>query len=127
MVDDELFQQFCYSLNPRFKLIPGTTLEERIYMSYLENRFLVGAELAQENAGRASFTIDLTPYNNLTFMLIKCTWLTSDFEMKQVTLGFREIIGEQNCSNICSVFLDILEDYDLKERVMIFYIEIFVC
>jgi len=55
-------------------------------------------------------------------MPITGTFLTSDFEMTEIWLSFRELLGSHTGDNICSMFLDVLHKYNLRNKVMLIYI-----
>ena len=50
-------------------------------------------------------------------MALTVTFLTYDFVMKEVTLGFRELKGEHTGINLANVFLSILTEFGLEQKV----------
>lgn len=121
IVEEEPFRDFCKSLNPKSRMISGTTIKKKISQAYWASKEEVKNHLVKECTGRASFTTDLwTSGNKMAFMAVTCTFLTNEFVMIQVTLGFREVLEadyRHNGENTCTVFLNILNDFGLQDKV----------
>jgi hypothetical protein len=50
-------------------------------------------------------------------MTITASWLNNEFKMNEVVLSFRELVGQHFGANICTMFLDVMNEYGLKDKV----------
>ena len=84
---------------------------------------MISAYLTKPGNGKLSFSTDFwsSPHNK-AFMPITGAFLTSDFEMTEIWLSLRELLGSHTGENICSMFLDVLHEYNLRNKVMLIYI-----
>lgn len=68
--------------------------------------------------GKFSFTTDLwTSGNKKAIMTITCTWISDNFEVCEVVLAFREIVGEHSGANIAKLFNEVMREYSIEENV----------
>ncbi len=120
LVEEQSFIKFCAILNPNFKLFKSTALRNAIFRRYLSERKYLVQYFKRKSIGMVSATTDLwTSGNNLAMMAVTVTWLTFDFVMMEVTLGFRELKGDHSGVNIANCFLSILTEFGLQNRVSI--------
>ena len=118
IVEEASFNKFCFILNPRFKLLKSTALRNSIFRRYIAKRKDLIEYFKRKWIGKVSATTDLwTSGNNFSMMALTVTFLTYDFVMKEVTLGFRELKGEHTGINLANVFLSILTEFGLEQRV----------
>ena len=72
----------------------------------------------RKRKGKFSFTTDLwTSGNGKAIMSITCTWISDDFEICEVVLAFREILGEHSGANIAKLFYEVMKEYSLENNV----------
>jgi len=117
MVEEKLFIVFCSILNPLFKMISADTLRKDIFRTYNLKRSL-WAQFFMLFQGLLSFTTDLWTSANLYAMIaVTASFLTEDFRMVEVVLGFRQLSGDHSGYNIADAFYSILCDYNLQNRV----------
>jgi len=50
-------------------------------------------------------------------MAVTASWLSYDFHMNEVTVGFRELAKEHSGVNIAATFLSILKEFHLLDLV----------
>ena len=48
-------------------------------------------------------------------MVVTMVWIDTEFVLKEIIIGFREIQGEHSGSNLSKVFVNILEDMGIKK------------
>lgn len=115
LVEEQSFIKFCAILKPNFKLSKSTALKNSIFWRYHSEKKDIIEYFKRKSIGMISATTDLwTSGNNLTMMAVTVTWLTFDFTMKEVTLGFREMKGDHSGVNIANCFLSILTEIGLQ-------------
>ena len=117
-VENEYFIKFCTSLNRDFKLVSAKSMSTRFTKSYINYKPCVAGFLDMPGNGKVSFTTDLwTSPNNKAIMAVTSTLLTGNFEMYEILLAFRELLGPHTGENICSSFLDVVYEYHLENKV----------
>jgi hypothetical protein len=119
LVEKQNFIKFGAILNPHFKLT-NNALINSIFRHYISER----KDLMQYFKWRSIGMVSATTYfwtsgNNLALMAVTVTWLTFDFVMMEVTLGFRELRGDHSGVNTANCFLSILNEFGLQNRVSI--------
>jgi len=120
LVEEQSFIKFCAILNPNFRLIKSNAFKNAIFRRYISERKDIIQYFKRKSIGMVSATTDLwTSGNNLAMMAVTVTWLTFDFVMMEVTLGFRELQGDHSGVNIANCFLSILTEFGLQNRVRI--------
>ena len=79
-------------------------------------KFKLKEYFQKSNVGMPSTTTDLwTSGNHLSIMVVTMVWLDTEFVLKEIIIGFREIQGEHSGSNLSKVFVNILEDMGIKK------------
>lgn len=63
-------------------------------------------------------SVDLN--NHLSMMAITLNWNDENFEMFDILIGFRELFGDHTGENIASAFMEIVNRYELDEKVLKF-------
>ena len=119
VVDEEKFINFCKVLNPNYKMVKSDTIKKRICDRFVTQRTELMNHLQNESS-MISGTTDLwTSGNNLSMLALTITWLTRDFGINEVTLGFKELHGEHTGINIANCVYSLLADFRLDNRVRI--------
>lgn len=86
---------------------------------YLAKKESLKSLLSVHGTGRPSATTDLwTSGNQLAMMSVTLSWLDQNFEMCEAVIGYRKVHGRHTGSNIASVFLTILREYGIDEKVL---------
>lgn len=86
---------------------------------YYEEKILFKQAFQSKTIGKLSFTTDLwTSTNQFAIMAVTATWLTHDFQMKEAILAFREIKGSHCGKNIANMFFEVLEEFDIVNKVI---------
>lgn len=119
IVEELDFRLFIHALNPDYKLIQSaTTIKSRISAAYIQKKKEIIQLLRQKGNSKFSATTDIrTSGNDITTMSVTVSWIDKEFEMHEIVLGFRRVVG--NCGdNFASVFLSVLREYDIEEKVM---------
>ena len=123
IVEQDLFIKFCQSFNPQFRLVTVKTIKTNLVKSYINFKPMISAYLTKPGNGKLSFSTDLwSSPQNKAIMPITGTFLTSDFKMTEISPSLRELLGSHTGENICSMFLDVLHEYNLRNKVMLIYI-----
>jgi hypothetical protein len=125
LVEKQNFIKFGAILNPHFKLT-NNALINSIFRHFISERKDLIQYFKRRSIGMVSATTDFwTSGNNLAMMAVTVTWLTFDFVMMEVTLGFRELMGDHSGVNIANCFLSILNEFGLQNRVSITIFTVF--
>ena len=75
----------------------------------------------QEAPGLLSFTIDAwTSKNQIPFLGISVHWINKNWELKCTTLDFCILSGPHTGENLAQKFLEVLYDYKIETKVIIF-------
>ena len=118
LVEEELMKTFCRSLNPNFHLISADAMKNRSLEAYVNLKPTVGQFMRKSGNGKLSFTTDLwTSPQNYAMMAVTGGCLSLDFFMFEALLAFREIRGQHTGVNICKLFLDVMYEYGLQNKV----------
>ncbi|CAI5956913.1 unnamed protein product [Closterium sp. NIES-65] len=126
-IDEELdpwteeFKAFVQMLNPGAALLLGSRHRlARDMQAYGEaaredmRQLLVGDGLA----GRMSLTFDIwTGENNVAFMGVTAHYVTSDFQLKQAVIDFRELKGSHTGDLIADELEEVLREWGLEKML----------
>ena len=108
-------------ISTKFKFyILAKTMKMRIIDSHVDGKqFLIKLlHHVRKRKGKFSFTTDLwTSGNGKAIMSITCTWISDDFEICEVVLAFREILGDHSGANIAKLFYEVMKEYSLENNV----------
>ena len=116
IVEESDFKDFIQSLEPKMKLISAGALKDKIMETEVQMKFKLKEYFQKSNVGMPSTTTDLwTSGNHLSIMVVTMVWLDTEFVLKEIIIGFREIQGEHSGSNLSKVFVNILEDMGIKK------------
>lgn len=90
-------------------------------LKYKKNLISMMSEQDSEKNGKFSFRIDVrTLGKTKSVLIITANWLTEDFKMCEAILAAREVcIGMQLGHNIACLFLDVLKEYHLENKVIL--------
>lgn len=58
--------------------------------------------------------------NNRSFISFTCHWINSDFEFREAVLNIKHFPGKHNSENISELLLNVLETWNLKEKIHLF-------
>ena len=120
LAEQHFFEQFTHSLNPQFTIVCPKTMKNRIVHTFDKCKTQLKNYFKNSKIGRPSATTDIwTSGNNLSIMAVTLSWLDEMFDMKEIVIGFREIDGNHTGKNISKLFLEILADFELHEKVII--------
>ncbi|CAI5964900.1 unnamed protein product [Closterium sp. NIES-64] len=117
----EKFKAFVQMLNPGAALLLGSRHRlARDMQAYGEaaredmRQLLVGDGLA----GRMSLTFDIwTGENNVAFMGVTAHYVTSDFQLKQAGIDFRELKGSHTGDLIADELEEVLREWGLEKML----------
>ncbi|CAI5482590.1 unnamed protein product [Closterium sp. Yama58-4] len=121
LVESREFKRFVQMLNPGAALLLGSRHHlARDMQAYGEaaredlRQLLVG----DGGAGRMSLTFDIwTGENGLVFMGVTVHWITSDFQLKQAVIDFRELKGSHTGDLIANELEMVLREWGLEKML----------
>ncbi|CAI5975359.1 unnamed protein product [Closterium sp. NIES-65] len=121
LVECREFKAFVQMLNPGAALLLGSRHRlARDMQAYGEaaredmRQLLVGDGLA----GRMSLTFDIwTGENNVAFMGVTAHYVTSDFQLKQAGIDFRELKGSHTGDLIADELEEVLREWGLEKML----------
>ncbi|CAI5500546.1 unnamed protein product [Closterium sp. Naga37s-1] len=121
LVECREFKAFVQMLNPGAALLLGSRHQlARDMQAYGEaarkdmRQLLVGDGLA----GRMSLTFDIwTGENNVAFMRVTAHYVTSDFQVKQAVIDFRELKGSHSGVLIADELEEVLREWGLEKML----------
>jgi len=75
-------------------------------------------EYFKKNSSKLSATTDLfKTTNHLNIMAVTVTWLDEEFTMRNIILGFRPLEDEHSGTDICRLFMEILKEFEIEQKV----------
>jgi hypothetical protein len=111
-------------LNSNAIVPSGDTVRNRIFKSFENEKKKIKKEL-QEAPGNISFTLDgWTSKNQIPFLGITAHWISLNWELKNTVLDFKVLEGTHSGENIATVFFNILKEYGILNKVILFIIYI---
>ena len=121
LVEQPFFKEFVESFKaPEFNILSACDMEKKIMQSHSHRTSEIISVLTQEGNGRLSVAINLWTYGNTyAVVAVVVSWLTCNFEMKEATIGLREIRGEHTSARIAATYLEILREYNIENHVRI--------
>lgn len=99
-------------------LLPSpTTIRGRLHSICVE---IVGKIKAEIPTGvKISIAVDAwTSPNKIAFLAIAGYWITDDWELKEVLLGFEQIHGAHTGENMARIIGRVLKDYGIESRLL---------
>lgn len=68
---------------------------------------------------KVSFTLDgwTSPYQK-SFLAVTAHWISDDWQLQDVLLGFEQIEGSHTSEVLMQGFIDVLERFNLQQKVM---------
>jgi hypothetical protein len=125
--EDQSFVKFVKSLNPRFTPLRRQQTRDRIVAVHAAAKQRLQHVLGT-SASMISFTTDLwTSSNKKSIMGITAHWVDLEYQMKECVLAFRELSDAHSGSNIMGLFMNVLNEFDVVERVRIFMVIVSSC
>ena len=92
-VEGEGFQEFCYYMNPQFKIPSRWTCARDCYEYFIEERRVLEKYFAKANC-RVCLTTDLwTSNQNLTYMCLTAHWIDAAWKLNKRIINFCPISG----------------------------------
>ena len=93
-------------------------MKPRLLKSYVISKPVITQFVHIPGNGKLSFTTDnWTSPHNKAIMALTATMLTVDFTMHELLLAFRELFGKHSGANIFSLFMDVVKEFKLENRV----------
>jgi hAT family C-terminal dimerisation region len=111
------FRRFINALNENFELPTDKEFRKKILEAYEFTQKQL-KQYIYENARSVSLTCDLwTSRNKQGFLGITCHLITSDFEMKEITLAIRYISYPHTGNNIQKLLEEVISEWNLQDKV----------
>ena len=108
--------EFQKSVGPKLKIISAASMRTRILETEVNMRAELKEYFQNKNIGIPSATTDLwTSGNHISIMAVTLSWIDDQFMLREIVIGFREVIGSHTGANLCRVFMDILEDFSITK------------
>ena len=108
--------EFQKSVGPKLKIISAASMRTRILEIEVNTRAELKEYFQNKNIGIPSATTDLwTSGNHISIMAVTLSWIDDQFMLREIVIGFREVIGSHTGANLCRVFMDILEDFSITK------------
>lgn len=114
LIESPSFKDLVKYLNPRANNISGKTMKVRLLTMFNETKQQLAQQLAK-NSSKISFTTDgWTGKNSAQFIAVTATYITENFDFKNILLDFVEIRGSHTGARLSQAFEEIVfEDYQL--------------
>lgn len=76
------------------------------------------SDLLKKNNSMIAFTTDMwTSVSRRGYMAITAHWINSEFQLKNLTLSFREVAEKHTGKTIACSFLEVMKEFDLHDKV----------
>jgi hypothetical protein len=112
LVEETGFVEFQKSVNPKVKILSAASMKAKILDTEENMRSELKEYFEKKNVGIPSATIDSWALGNqLSIMTVTMSWIDDEFVLREIVIGFREVIGK----NLCRAFLNILEDFSITK------------
>ena len=116
LIEEPSFVEFQKSVSPKLKIISAASMRTRILETEVNTRAELKEYFQNKNIGIPSATTDLwTSGNHISIMAVTLSWIDDQFMLREIVIGFREVIGSHTGANLCRVFMDILEDFSITK------------
>ena len=116
LIEEPSFVEFQKSVSPKLKIISAASMRTRILETEVNMRAELKEYFQNKNIGIPSATTDLwTSGNHISIMAVTLSWIDDQFMLREIVIGFREVIGSHTGANLCRVFMDILEDFSITK------------
>ena len=116
LIEEPSFVEFQKSVSPKLKIISAASMRTRILEIEVNTRAELKEYFQNKNIGIPSATTDLwTSGNHISIMAVTLSWIDDQFMLREIVIGFREVIGSHTGANLCRVFMDILEDFSITK------------
>ena len=118
IVDEPAFKSLFQSVRPEFQLLNSKSLKTRILQSYVTKKHEVQRYFNEKCNSKLSATTDLwTSANHISMMVVTVTWVDEEFIMSTIIVGFRQLENEHSGTNICRLFMEILKEFQIEQKV----------
>ena len=116
LIEEPSFVEFQKSVSPKLKIISAASMRTRNLETEVNMRAELKEYFQNKNIGIPSATTDLwTSGNHISIMAVTLSWIDDQFMLREIVIGFREVIGSHTGANLCRVFMDILEDFSITK------------
>ena len=116
LIEEPSFVEFQKFVSPKLKIISAASMRTRILETEVNTRAELKEYFQNKNIGIPSATTDLwTSGNHISIMAVTLSWIDDQFMLREIVIGFREVIGSHTGANLCRVFMDILEDFSITK------------
>jgi hypothetical protein len=119
IVEQEEFQQFIYSLDPRYVLPCRQTIKENINSLFLQRRVNIKSEFNSFMA-KIALTTDIwtSNYNNAAFLGITMHYINNYWEVKKCLLDIIPIEGSHTATLILTKLTDVLQNFNISDKII---------
>ncbi|KAL0808545.1 hypothetical protein ABMA28_012990 [Loxostege sticticalis] len=120
IVQDRGFRAFVAGLNPSYHLPDRKVLSNNLLPALYETCLAQTKEKLEAEADSVCLTTDIwTSSVNDAYLGVTAHYIDKDFNLKSVLLDCVPMSGSHTAENIKSIVIRILQDFKLKEKVLI--------
>ena len=117
IIESQYFKEFIACLNPNYKLPCRKKLRILIHDLYTEKFNELKALLLKVSA--LSLTTDgWTSVQNYSYITATAHFIDENFNFNNISLGFNYINGRHQAENLKDALLKIINDFDLKNKIV---------
>ena len=116
------------------KTVPAKGPSRKVVRARLHDHFKIAKTNLQEelllNDSKISLALDIwTGGSNYAFMgivlshfsndhiAVTCHWVDKDFQLREALLGFQQVLGSHEGSNLGQILYDIINEYGIAEKI----------
>jgi hypothetical protein len=119
LLESAQFRDLLQLLRPGIRIIKADALKNRI-VGYFKKTKVQVKELFSFIDSRISFTTDIwTSPNDLAFMAITAHWISADFSMQSMLMGFAELFEGHSGVNIEKAFSQSLIEFNVFDKKLV--------
>ena len=96
----------------------GVDLFMSISEEYVSQKRSLIEYFKKNNSKLAATTDRWTSGSHFSIMTVTVCWIDEDFTMRNVILGFRQLEGHHSGINVCTLFVGILKEFEIKSKVI---------
>jgi hypothetical protein len=118
LIDSVYFNEFIQKLNPKFKCPGRITLRNEIMSEFNSRREHI-IDFVKDIPGHSSITTDIwSSIKNEAFIGVTIHFINNEWKLKHFTLEVLRITGSHTGNAIYEILNKLLEDFDLKQKVI---------
>jgi hypothetical protein len=119
MVEQREFQEFVYTLDPRYVVPCRQTIKEKADSLFIKRRENVMLNIGNFSA-KIALTTDIwsSSYNSTSFLGITMHYINDDWEIKKCLLDFIPIEGSHTGILISTKLIEIFSEFDISDRII---------